>query len=404
MVDSEPLGTTQAEHFFDFVELPQQGPVHLAVALPGAELRALPGFPPAAAPESGRVASGRGLTAALCRRSCLGEAVELASCCAWGDEPLVRARESELDGRVLSPEALNGFSVAQLTEREAWNAAYGRFDWRPTVRDPDQAIDWLPVEDAFGGPGAYVPADFAFIGRKEAGDESAVAIGDSNGCAAGETLEDAKLAAVLELIERDATGRWWYGRDRRPPIDPVVVGGAGALTRWLAERRRRTWLFDITAAAVAVPVLAAVSAEPDGREVALGFAAQLEWQAAAVAALTEMAQMEHSLALAALLGAEAGSWGEWRRTVTLATAPLDAALAERPNDGPDARTFGNGSLINPLDRCAAAGIDLWFAEMARTAFASWTVRALSTALTHYKPRLAQFTESTRPGNWVPLLM
>ena len=46
----------------------------------------------------------------------------------------------------------------------------------------------------------------------------AVAIGDSNGCASGATLEEAKTAAILELIEWDATARWWYGRSPRPVI------------------------------------------------------------------------------------------------------------------------------------------------------------------------------------------
>jgi len=46
----------------DLMPLPAGGlPVNFAIALPGAALRAMPGFPVAATPERGRVADGRGL-------------------------------------------------------------------------------------------------------------------------------------------------------------------------------------------------------------------------------------------------------------------------------------------------------------------------------------------------------
>jgi len=41
----------------------------------------------------------------------------------------------------------------------------------------------------------------------------------SNGCAAGNTREEAILQGFLELVERDAAAIWWYGEIRRPAID-----------------------------------------------------------------------------------------------------------------------------------------------------------------------------------------
>jgi len=404
MPESGTPGARSEDHLFDLVELPQQGPVHLAVALPGGELRALPGFPAAALPESGRVASGRGLAAAACRRSCLGEAVELASCCAWGDETLVRAREEELGAAAVPPEALNGFSTAQLAERDAWNEERGSFDWRPAVRGRRQAIDWLQAEDAYDGRPGYLPADFVLIGRREPGDETAVAIADSNGCAAGADFDAAKLAAVLELIERDATARWWYRRRPCPPVALEALEVGQELTRWLGERRRRTWLFEI-ASKVALPVLAAASAEPDGRDVALGFAARGERDAAAIAAVTEMAQMEHSLAMARLLGEGAGTWNEWRRRVSLALPPLEAALCA-PADAASAgvRAPSAQGLSAVLERCAAAGVDLWFVDLTRPVFGARAVRAASAALTHYKPRFGKLPDGGAAAAQVPLLI
>lgn len=372
---------------FDLLPLPPgNGPVQLALALPGERLSALPGFPEAALPTTGRVASGRGLTPEACRTSALGEAIELVSCCAWADEPLVRATEAELGPVALSPEALNGFSDAQIDERDAWNETYGGFDWRPSRRDPARALDWVPVNDAFGGAAAYAPADFAFIGRRAAGDPEAVAIGDSNGCAVGSTPEAARLSALLELIERDATARWWYGRRRRPPIAPGAAGIDATLCDWLRERARRTWLFDITSD-LEVPVVAAASSETDGREVALGFAAALDRTVAATAALTELVQLERSVALAGALGDAAGLWALWRRRVDMSLPPLDAVSALPPQAPPAGADLTAGSLSAVLEACARNGTDLWFCDMSRAALGLPAVRALSTTVCHSKPRL-----------------
>jgi ribosomal protein S12 methylthiotransferase accessory factor len=248
------------------------------------------------------------------------------------------------------------------------------------------------------------------IGRREAGDAAAVAIADSSGCAAGETVPAATLAAVLELVERDATGRWWYGGRRRPPISPDVAGLPAALAGFLMGRARQTVLFDITTD-IGIPVVAAVSAEADGRDVALGFAARLDAPAAATSAATEMLQMEVALEAARELGREAADWWTWRRRVTMALPPLDAAgrlpparlgttrsatapiaadrrVTGRLADGRDTRPPPDGlaAVLAALDRAA---IPLWTLELTRPSIGVPVVRALSTALCHAKPRFAR---------------
>ena len=39
-------------------------------------------------------------------------------------------------------------------------------------------------------------------------------LADSNGCAAGNTREEAIVPGFLELVERDAYAIWWYNRLR----------------------------------------------------------------------------------------------------------------------------------------------------------------------------------------------
>lgn len=251
-------------------------------------------------------------------------------------------------------------------------------------------MDLVPVDDAFGAGRAFAPADFVFIGRREAGDEDAVAVADSNGCAAAAMANDARLAAVLELIERDATGRWWYGRRRRPPLDLWEIEGATDLVSFLRERERGTVLFDITSD-IAIPTIAAVSAEADGRDVSLGFAARLDVHAAAASAITEMLQLELSLDAARSMGAAARSWHYWRETVRMTTSPLDSTFPTRslpPRTGLSSAA-GSTGLSAALDACAAAGIDLWFADLTRPAIGVPVFRALSTTLCHYKPRFGR---------------
>jgi ribosomal protein S12 methylthiotransferase accessory factor len=163
-------------------------------------------------------------------------------------------------------------------------------------------------------------------------------------------------------------------------------GWPAALAGFLVERARRTVLFDITSD-LDIPVVAAVSAEADGRDVALGFAAGLDGAVAAVSAATEMLQMERALDAARELGPEAADWWTWRRRVTMRLPPLDAAeriavaaLAERPPIS---------GLAAVLAALASRGVPLWTVDLTRPAIGVPVVRALSTALCPVKPRFAR---------------
>lgn len=379
---------------FQVIDLPSGAmPIRLAIALPGDVLTGLPGFPEAALPTSGRLASGRGLTPEICVASALGEAAELASCCAWGDEKFVTATEAELGPAALLPEALNGWSEAQLRDRTRWNRRYGAFDWRPGRRDRRKPIEWVAVVNAHGGPEVYVPVDFAFIGRRR--DARAVSLGDSNGCAVGLTSEEAMLAATLELVERDATARWWYGHGHCASIDMASFGDEAGLMAWLAGRPRQTWLLDITTD-LAIPAFAGVSAEANGSDVVLGFAARLDARGAAIAALTEMLQMEFSLTTARALGNAGGHWTEWRNGVSMETPPLNAARSLPPQPFMSRRSNGFAAVLAGFARI---GIDLYFADMTRPVIGVPAYRAISTTLCHFKPRFErERLRMTAPGD------
>ena len=116
--------------FFDIHEIsPDDWPVVCNVTMPNAgALDMWPNWPSAALPAAGRAASGRGEDWSGAIISGLGEAVEIASLCRWGDETTFFCDGHELFGTTWDPVNLNGFSDAQIEERTSWNMQMSGFD------------------------------------------------------------------------------------------------------------------------------------------------------------------------------------------------------------------------------------------------------------------------------------
>ncbi|GGE95631.1 YcaO-like family protein [Stappia taiwanensis] len=115
------------------------------------------------------------------------------------------------------------------------------------------------------------------------------------GVAAGRNAQDADCRAILEWIERDAVALWWRGgrRGRAVPLEELLSGETGArLTRYRAGvQGRRTWFLDLTGE-IGVPVAAALSVDRQGQGFCYGFAARATPDAARLAALEELMQIE----------------------------------------------------------------------------------------------------------------
>jgi thiazole/oxazole-forming peptide maturase SagD family component len=154
----------------------------------------------------------------------------------------------------------------------------------------------------FSGERVAVPAQRVFLDFARATNEPLFHDADSTGCAAGQSIEAAIHAALLECVERDAMSIWWYGRQSRPHLAPEILDlTQPRLTWWLESRKLETRLIDITSN-LGVPVVAAVSNDANGQTVAIGTAAKPLLQDAALAAVTEMLQTEHALAQALSAG------------------------------------------------------------------------------------------------------
>ncbi|MFC6585141.1 YcaO-like family protein [Sulfitobacter aestuariivivens] len=383
---------------FDLLSVtPAEGPGRFAFCVPNANAYARwPDYPVPARPESGRAASGRGLTAEQCRASALGEAVELASACVWGDEPLVTASPDALGASAVSPVTLNGFSDGQIATRDVWNAGpYGALDWRSRAVDTAAPIDWM-VAITCDGTRCHVPADYVLVGRREKGDAGAIAIATTSGCASAATLEEAKRAALLELIERDAVGRWWYGRVPRPEVPVAEFAVPGDVSAYLSGRARQTLLLDLTTH-IGVPVIAALSHAADGRDLGLGFGCHPNPSDAARSAITELFQTEIGLQQRAGQGDPLHRI--WVETATVSKVPLAQVRAATPTAIP-------GDLSELTLRLARQGLTTAFVDLTRVAFDVPVVRAIVPGLWTDKPRFAGLRSAgiPEPDKFLPLLV
>ena len=91
-------------------------------------------------------------------------------------------------------------------------------------------------------------------------------VADSNGCAAGNTLEEAILQGFYELAERDAFAIWWYNRLRVPAVDLSRFDDEylASASDHYARYERDLWMLDVTSD-LGIPTFVALSRRPDAR-------------------------------------------------------------------------------------------------------------------------------------------
>jgi ribosomal protein S12 methylthiotransferase accessory factor len=373
--------------YFQQIRLsPEDWPLHVVAAVAGAEaLEKWPRFPPGATLAQQRLGHGGGEDVATATTRAVGELVEIASCCAWGDEVMTTARRSDLNGLSFGPGELSGFSGEQTANRDVWNTRLAGLDWIPRTADAATPIDWMRAECLFTGQAIFVPADCVLIGRRSAGDVAACAVADTNGCAAGQTPEDACLRALFELVERDATGRWWYGQKQALILDQAAFIIDTAIIDCLARRKRHLLLLDLTTD-IGIPTVAALAMTAMGERLGVGFATRDNLQASVHAATTELMQMELRVMAAHFAQSPDTDLRRWFQEVR-----FEGIVPFKENPMDETPT-GAGSDIN-LDACIerlkSAGCRVAIMNFTRPEFAVPVVRAISPDLCHWKPRFGR---------------
>ena len=234
---------------------------------------------------------GKGMTDAQARASALGEAVERYSGVFRGDELRIKSSYRALIGRAIHPNACMNFSARQYRDREEWNRRESQHNWVPEPFDEDREIEWTPVWSLTAERWKYVATAYCYFGYPfSAANDFCRA--DSNGNAAGPTLDEAFLHGFLEVVERDSVSLWWYNRTRRRGVELSSFGEPyfQALAEIHRTLKREMHVLDITAD-LPIPTFAGVSIGRKGKgDLLLGFGAHLEPRIAIGRALTEMNQ------------------------------------------------------------------------------------------------------------------
>ncbi len=240
--------------------------------------------------------AGKGSTLRQAKASALCEAVERYSGAFHGDEARCRRRYSGFEkageSAAIPPNDVQLFSDRQLSDADEINARGHPYNFVPAPLDPDAEIDWSPVWSLTQERPRYLPTSLLY-GMKEEEAGGPVFKADSNGCAAGNTLEEAILQGFYELVERDAFAIWWYNRLSLPEVDLASFDDdyLASAHEYYGRRQREMWVLDATSD-FGIPVFVAISRRTDknAEDILYGAGAHVDPHIAALRAVCELNQ------------------------------------------------------------------------------------------------------------------
>jgi bacteriocin biosynthesis cyclodehydratase domain-containing protein len=233
---------------------------------------------------------GKGSTAEQGEASALMEAIERYSGIFQGDEARMTRRFTDFaPGDAIAPNEVLLFSDAQSRPEQTPTDDSGESQPVPAPFDPSAKIEWSPVWSLRDGRFKYLPTSLLYFFYSG----PAAFHADSNGCAAGNTLEEAIVQGFLELVERDAYAIWWYNRLRQPEVDLGQFNDSyvSDLQSQLAESGRRLWVLDVTSDLGVPTYVAILHWMQNGQEnIEFGSGAHFDSRIALLRALTELNQ------------------------------------------------------------------------------------------------------------------
>jgi len=344
---------------------------------------------------------GKGKTSAQAKAGALCEAIERYCMTYQGDEPRISSSLEQLGDMGIHPNGCMNYSRAQYRDREALNRACSKFfALVPVPFDPKQALDWTPVYSLSEHRFKYLPTAFCYT-QYPASDESALfSYPDSNGSAAGNTLEEAILQGFLELVERDSVALWWYNRIPRPGVDLSGFDDPyfQRLEDYYETLGRRLYVLDLTSD-LRIPAFAAVSYRrgQEKENIMFGFGAHVDAKIAIERALVELNQL---LPVAQAPGTD---WKQgryltqdkifvdWLNNATLANQPYFVPETPLKNIARYPSLCGQdvySALTFCLDRAKEAGLETLVLDMTRKDVGLPVARVFVPGLRHFWKRLA----------------
>ena len=332
---------------------------------------------------------GKGSTAEQGEASALMEAIERYSGIFQGDEIRTPKRFTDFSpAEAIHPNDVLLFSDAQYQAPE--NEPPDSHPV-PPLFDPSARMEWSPAWSLRDQCFRYLPTSlmYFFYGSDRPGYQA-----DSNGCAAGNTREEAIVQGFLELVERDSYAIWWYNRVQREEVDLARFNDSYVhdLRSQLADSGRRLWVLDITSD-LGVPTYVAMTHwMQNGHEnIEFGSGAHFDSRIALLRALTELNQFLS-------IGLMGGGSGE--------KPSLDGTTPLRLLDNPFLVPSGRGAVppetgakFGPLENtrhqaeacveiARRAGLDFLVLDQTRADVEVPVVRVIVPGLRHFYRRFA----------------
>lgn len=341
--------------------------------------------------------AGKGKSNIQAKVSALCETIEHYSGRFQGDEARIRSKLKNLTNAI-HPNDCMLFSQQQLEKREQWNATGSRLTWVPEPFDAEIEIEWSPVWSLTDNEPRYIPTAYCYYGYAQQYNVQFTRA-DSNGCAAGNTKEEAILQGFMELVERDCVALWWYNRLKKPAVDlssfddPYIQ----ELTEYYKSLNRNLWVLDITSD-LNIPAFAAISCKNDCKSeyIILGFGAHFDPQIAILRALTELNQ-----SLPTVKMVENGrtyckdnyELYQWWNTATIKNEPYltcDETVISKVQA--DYHRYNSDDLYTDIVNCVkiaeAKGLETLIIDQTRPDTGLDVVKVIVPGLRHFWPRFA----------------
>jgi ribosomal protein S12 methylthiotransferase accessory factor len=327
---------------------------------------------------------GKGSTAEQGEASALMESIERYSGIFQGDE--IRATRQFGDfapGEALLPNDVQLFSEAQFKNRFLQQPD----DSHPVPEpfDPLAKTEWSPVSSLRDKRFKYLPTGllYFFYGGFHT---------DSNGCAAGNTRDEAIVQGFLELIERDAYAIWWYNRVQRAEVDLEQFDDfyVRDLQTQFAEAGRKLWVLDVTSDLGIPTYVAIMHWMQNGHEnIEFGSGAHFDRRIALLRSLTELTQFMS-------VGMMGGASGEKPSLDGVTPLRLEDYPFLIPSDrpvvppAPSLKLHNNtrDQVIACVEIAARAGYDFLVLDQTRPDVEVPVVRVLVPGLRHFYRRFA----------------
>ncbi len=330
---------------------------------------------------------GKGSTAEQGEASALMEAIERYSGIFQGNEIRVTCRFTDFaPGDAILPNEVLLFSDAQY--RQAENPLTESDDMTPpAVRfDRSAEIEWSPAWSLRDGRFKYLPTSlmyFFYAGGSGINHFHA----DSNGCAAGNTIEEAIVQGFLELVERDSYAIWWYNRLQRPQVDLRQFDDSYIrdLQIQFAETGRRVWLLDVTND-LGIPSYVALSHATENSQDIIEFGSGSHFDAR-IAALRSLTELNQFLSLGLVAGRNDGA-----TPLRLQDHPYLTPSGDPPIRPDFSSKFGHADTREQVLACVSLaerhGADFLVLNQTRPDIEVPVVRVIVPGLRHFYRRFA----------------